>query len=313
MNMLIWNVRGLNHPSKQKEVLSIVRTKQISIVCLVENKVKESHAVQICSSMLPNWDCQFNYGKHYLGRIWVCWKKEEFIVSVVDRSDQSVTCIFYSNQEKACWYQTFVYGANNPIDRRCLWQNFHSMKLRVSSTPWILCGDFNVVRCLEEKWVSAYLTSYKLEFGDCLNNIEVMDLNFSGCFYSWNNKSAGPGFVANKLDRVLVNEEWIYRFGRTCVDFPSNGISGHSPAIIYVGTMVSFGPKPFKFFTYWLENKEYMDWLTTSWNQEYRGVPMYKLCMKLKAFKAISKGKNSSCYGDITSKVIQARECLEIT
>lgn len=75
-----------------------------------------------------------------------------------------------------------------------------------------------------------------------------MDLNFSGCFYSWSNKSEGPGFVARKLNRVLVNEDWICRFGKTCVDFPSNGISDHSPAIILVGTLVSFGSKPFKFF-----------------------------------------------------------------
>jgi len=100
-----------------------------------------------------------------------------------------------------------------------------------------------------------------------------MELNFSGCYYTWNNKSEGSGFVARKLDTVLVNE-WVCKFGRTCIDFPSSRVSNHSFAIISVGTMVSFGLKPFKFFTYWLDNKEYMDWLNTSWNQECRGVPM---------------------------------------
>jgi hypothetical protein len=108
-----------------------------------------------------------------------------------------------------------------------------------------------------------------------------MELNFSGCYYTWNNKSEGSGFVARKLDTVLVNEEWVCKFGRTSIDFPSGGVFDHSFAIISVGTMVSFGLKPFKFFTY------------------CRGVPMYRLNMKLKAFKAIMKGKNSSCYGDI--------------
>jgi hypothetical protein len=139
-----------------------------------------------------------------------------------------------------------------------------------------------------------------------------MELNFSGCYYTWNNKSEGSGFVARKLDTVLVNEEWVCKFGRTCIDFPSSGVSDHSFAIISVSTMVSFGLKRFKFFTYWLDNKEYMDWLNTSWNQECRGVPMYRLYMKLKAFKAIMKGKNSSCYGDIRSKVLHAQECLDI-
>jgi endonuclease/exonuclease/phosphatase family metal-dependent hydrolase len=100
-----------------------------------------------------------------------------------------------------------VYGANKAIDRRPLWQNLLSMKVKVASNPWILCGDFNVVRTLAEKWGLDRLNSYELEFGDCLNRLEVIDLNFSGCFYTWNNKSEGSDLFARKLDRVMVNEE----------------------------------------------------------------------------------------------------------
>jgi hypothetical protein len=121
------------------------------------------------------------------------------------------------------------------------------MKLQVSSKPWILCGDFNVVRQLSEKWGVDSLNAYELEFDNCLNSLEVTDLNFSGCLFTWNNKSEGSRFIARKLDRVLVNEDWLCNFGRTCVDFSSGGISDHSLAFISVGTMVSFGTKPFNF------------------------------------------------------------------
>jgi hypothetical protein len=92
------------------------------------------------------------------------------------------------------------------------------------------------------------MNTYEVEFDVCLNNLEVRDLNSSGCFFTWNNKSEGAGFVARKLDRVLVNEEWQCNFGKTLVDFTSCGVSDHSPAVISVGTLVSFGPKPFKFY-----------------------------------------------------------------
>lgn len=72
MNLLVWNVRGLNHPSKQKEVQSMIRTKKIGLICLIETRVKVSNADRILASMLPDWDFCFNYEKHFLGRIWVC-------------------------------------------------------------------------------------------------------------------------------------------------------------------------------------------------------------------------------------------------
>jgi hypothetical protein len=48
----------------------------------------------------------------------------------------------------------------------------------------MICGDFNVVKSLNEKWGSDKLNSYEVEFGNCLNDIEVLDLNFNGCFYT---------------------------------------------------------------------------------------------------------------------------------
>jgi len=68
---------------------------------------------------------------------------------------------------------------------------------------------------LSEKWGSDSMNTYEVEFDVCLNNLEVMDLNSSGCFFTWNNKSEGAGFVARKLDRVLVHEKWLCNFGKT--------------------------------------------------------------------------------------------------
>jgi hypothetical protein len=74
------------------------------------------------------------------------------------------------------WFHSFVYGANKGVDRKVLWANLVSMKVKVTNNPWLLCGDFNVVRSLAEKWGSDRLNSYEDEFGKCLNDLEVLDL-----------------------------------------------------------------------------------------------------------------------------------------
>jgi hypothetical protein len=120
MNLLIWNVSGLNHPSKQNEVLSILRANKISFACLIETRVQEHKVVSIFSSMLPDWECCFNYGKHALGRIWLCWNKAVVRISVLDKSDQCINCLVHYIKDNTDWFQSFVYGANKPVDRRYL-------------------------------------------------------------------------------------------------------------------------------------------------------------------------------------------------
>jgi hypothetical protein len=142
--------------------------------------------------------------------------------------------------------------SNQEVDRKLLWNNLYSMKTKVGTNPWLICEDFNVVLSLAEKWGSNRLSSYDIEFDQCLNDLEVLDLNFSRCFYTRINKSEEPRFITIKLDRVLANMSWLSSFGSTAVEFLSEGISDHSPAIISIGTLQSFGPKPFKFYNFWI-------------------------------------------------------------
>ena len=52
MNILVWNVRGLNHPLKQKEVASRIRKLNISLVCLLETRVKLPKMQEIVRVMI---------------------------------------------------------------------------------------------------------------------------------------------------------------------------------------------------------------------------------------------------------------------
>jgi hypothetical protein len=232
-----------------------------------------------------------------------------FEVTVLDKSYQSINCVIKAIKVNLCWCHSFIYGDNKGVDRKILWDNLVSMKARVNNQPWMICGDFNVIKSLSEKWGSDKLNSYEVEFGQYL---EVLDLKFSGCFYTWTNKSEEPRFIARKLDRVLANEAWLSCFSKTIVELHSGGISDHSPAIISVGKLQNFGPKPFKFFTYWLEHKGFLDWVKEGWDIQVDGVPMFQLYAKLKSVKVVLKRQNLSCFGKLKQKVLEARDNLDL-
>jgi hypothetical protein len=145
-----------------------------------------------------------------------------------------------------------------------------------------------------------------------LNNLEVLDLTFSGCFYTWTNKSEEPQFVARKLDTVFANEYWMSSFGSTAVEFLARGISDHSPVVIIVGILQIFGPKPFKFYNFWMEHKGFLDWVKEGWNTYVEGAPMYKMYVKLRAVKVVLREKNPVCFGNLKQRVNQACDNLTL-
>lgn len=50
---LIWNVRGLNGPNKQKEVKLLCNKMNVGIVGLVENKLKSGRIEVVAKQMFP--------------------------------------------------------------------------------------------------------------------------------------------------------------------------------------------------------------------------------------------------------------------
>lgn len=52
------------------------------------------------------------------------------------------------------------------------------------------------------------------------------DLNFCGSLFTWTNKQEGDAFVAKKLDRIMVNEFWMEKFGNTFVESVLGGPEG---------------------------------------------------------------------------------------
>ncbi|GJZ82385.1 RNA-directed DNA polymerase, eukaryota, reverse transcriptase zinc-binding domain protein [Tanacetum coccineum] len=97
--------------------------------------------------------------------------------------------------------------------------------------PWILMGDFNVTLKLEEHSArGSKVNGEMLEFRECLNDIEVEDSKWSGLFYTWIKSPSKPETsILKKLDRVLVNAEFINKYGDAFTRFLPFLISDHSP------------------------------------------------------------------------------------
>ena len=71
------------------------------------------------------------------------------------------------------------------------------------------------------------------ELINCVNNIEVEDICSTGVFYTWIKSPSQPQTsILKKLDRAMVNEEFMRQFPMANAVFMPYMVSDHSPVVV---------------------------------------------------------------------------------
>ncbi|GKE79100.1 hypothetical protein Tco_1545220, partial [Tanacetum coccineum] len=70
------------------------------------------------------------------------------------------------------------------------------------------------------------------DFQECVEDMEVADVNSTGLKFTWNQKPKGNDGILKKIDRIMANLEFNSLFMGACAVFQPYRISDHSPAIL---------------------------------------------------------------------------------
>ena len=98
-----------------------------------------------------------------------------------------------------------------------------------------------------------------------------------------------------RLDRILFNDSWIDKLPESAYTYLCTSFGDHAPMLLYLKTTPNSGPKPFRFYNYWMECEGFSSLLQSSWSNQYSGYPLYKLICKLKALKGALKTWSVEC------------------
>ena len=205
---------------------------------------------------------------------------------------------------------SFIYGQNSYTQRRDLWTSLQHLSSTMSSTPWTVLGDFNVVRRpTDRQGGDQSWPSYLDDLNNCCRDSSLEDLRYSGCHLTWN-KGTGDNALMKKLDRALTNHVWLTEFTESEALFLNKGASDHSPIVVDTGVMLHTRKPPFHFFNFWAEHDSFEDLVCNAWAEQIWGSPQYSLCKKLKRLKGSLKAFNRECFSNIHSRSSLARENL---
>ena len=306
-----WNVRGLNLAHRQDEVKALVSLHNISVIGLLETKVRSPKHLLLARNLLPGWKFFYNYSHHRLGRIWVAWNPDVLSVSPLVFSAQLIHLSIRVIATDQDFWTSFVYGFNDERDRESLWQSIQSIARSRQHEPWVVLGDFNIVRFSHEK-IGGNLTSTTAmaTFNDCCFDSDLDDLPFTGHALTWSNKSPGHRHISRKLDRALANPSWSAYFPNTEVSFEPPGVSDHCPIILRTGIPLPKLFKPFKFFNCWVDHPSFMGLVQETWQTDVQGFPLFRVATKLKLLKTKLKEFNRAHFSNINSRVADARHKL---
>lgn len=98
----------------------------------------------------------------------------------------------------------------------------------------------------------------------------LVDLKILGCFYTWNKGGNHTYKVWSKIDRMMVNLEWLATFPVCSALFLAPGISNHCLVLLSWGTGCDT-PKPFIFNNKWIMMEGYDNVIADISGQRCRG------------------------------------------
>ncbi|XP_074315533.1 uncharacterized protein LOC141651732 [Silene latifolia] len=145
----------------------------------------------------------------------------------------------------------------------------------------------------------------------CVDECEVADGPASGSFFTWCNKQDPATRVYSRLDRVLVNHQWLHDNPSLYAQYYCEGIFDHTPCVIQDFDDKEKKRRSFKYYNMWSQAGDFKLCVQSNWKGNWYGTKMYKLTRQLKNLKFHLRKLNKESFADIENNSHRAKMHLE--
>ncbi|GJT13306.1 RNA-directed DNA polymerase, eukaryota [Tanacetum coccineum] len=262
MNCLSLNVQGLGSKAKKDWIKELNNKHKVNFLSVQETKLD-------CISDMDVKVLWGNYKFEYTiseavgnsGGILCVWdpsvfRKEHHVVS-----DNFVALYgsWVSNQAKLLVVS--IYAPQSITSKRSLWSYISSLISRWDGHCMVM-GDFNEVRCMEDRLGSVYNAQGANEFNSFISNSGLVEIQLEGYSFTWSLQSAKK---MSKLDRFFVSDGLLSLFPHLsgiCLD---RHLSDHRP-ILLREVVTDYGPSPFRVYHSWFSLQGFDQMVLETWN-----------------------------------------------
>ncbi|XP_075083303.1 uncharacterized protein LOC142167048 [Nicotiana tabacum] len=167
-------------------------------------------------------------------------------------------------------------------------------------------GDFIAVLIVDDRINGNPIHETEVtDFRKFMRTCNMTEIKNVGREHTWTNKS-----IHSKIDRGVVNNEWMNQFSHLDMVVMEPYFSDHSPLCITIEENLEKGPKPFRFFNYMADHKKFAMKVEEGWYKTGQGKLMEHIWAKLKMIKFEMKQLAVSYFQGIGKNVETIRHKL---
>lgn len=169
---------------------------------------------------------------------------------------------FVSLHNNASWVLTCIYGPC-VSDGKVQFLNWFKNIQMPDSIDWLVLGDFNLIRSLENRNKPGGNISEIFLFNEAISYLGLNEIPLQGRKFTWSNMQPPP--LLEKLDWIFSSASWTLAYPNTSVKALDMPPSDHTPCVVSISTVI---PKSriFRFENYWMLSDQFPEILNTSWS-----------------------------------------------
>lgn len=250
------------------DVLCELVSRRPTFVALQETKLGSLDASK-CKTFLPTRISSHVYKPSVgaSGGILSAW--DDSICSLRSSTERaySLTTTLVVNRDNSLLTVTNVYGPTSHDDKPAFLAELLDIADSISE-PWVIMGDFNLIRFPGEINNDNFDASEANLFNDTINSLEIVEIPLVDRAYTWSNKRDVPTLV--RLDRVFVNLMWDAAFPNTALSSLTRYASDHVPLLLHAYTKTPKGCC-FRFENAWLHHQSFKEAINAKLDNPSRG------------------------------------------
>ncbi|KAE8778177.1 hypothetical protein D1007_48945 [Hordeum vulgare] len=177
-----------------------------------------------------------------------------FDIGIMDPDESYVSMEIYERAINFEWEIVVVYGLANHSRSTAFLAELHR-KISSATLPVVVGGDFNLIRCVQDKSNGRVNFPGMQLFNDCIADLGLRELDRVGARLTWTNHQADS--MMSILDRVFVDPEWELKSLLAFLQDLTRIGSDHAPLLLSSENDRLLLPPRFRFKSFWLNHADF--------------------------------------------------------